>query len=217
MNNWFECKVKYTKIDEQTGKEKRVTEPYLIDAISFTEAEKRMTEEAEKIVSGEFQITNISKSKISDTFFYDDGDWWYKCKVSIVDVDESSGKEKKTANTMLILAGSVKEAFERLEESLASVIVPYEIEAIVKSPIVELFPYFSEEENQEIPENLKPLSEVIDNNSFEHNQMPENYEENIENDAKETTEELSEHGVIEAGNEQNDESTDVETLEEDTY
>jgi len=162
MHNWFECKARYTKIDDKSGKDKEVTEPYLVDALSFTEAETRLTKELEQMVSGEFVITNINKAKYTDVFFYEAGQFWYKCKVSYVDVDEKSGKEKKVSNMMLVMADTVKEAYERIEESLSEMIIPYDILSIVQSPLVDLFPYFKEEETTEIPANLIPMSEFVE-------------------------------------------------------
>ena len=141
MTTWFECKVKYTKINENNGKDERVTEPYLLDAISFAEAEKRIAEQMESMVSGEFSIKDIKKANYSDVFNYEAGDRWFKCKVLYVDIDEASGKEKKTSNYMLILADNVEHAYERLHESLADMIVPFEVPSIVESPIMDVFPY----------------------------------------------------------------------------
>lgn len=162
-NNWFECKVKYVKIDEVSGKEKKVSEPYLVDAVSFTEAEARIHKELEQMISGDFNVTNISKSNVTELFPNENGDRWYKAKVSFVDVDEASGKEKKANNYMLTEANNVKQAYEFLEESLSTMIVPYEIHSITESPLMDVFPFFNDELNEEIPEHLKPLSEVEEN------------------------------------------------------
>nr|WP_320118502.1 DUF4494 domain-containing protein [uncultured Marinifilum sp.] len=167
-NNWFECKVKYVKVDEVSGKEKKVSEPYLVDAMSFTEAEARIHKELEQMISGEFNVTNISKSNVIELYPNENGDRWYKAKVSFVDVDEASGKEKKTNQYMLAEANNVKQAYEFLEECLSDMIVPFEIPAISESPIMDIFPFFSDEVNEEIPENLKPISEIEPNeNDFE--------------------------------------------------
>jgi len=160
MHNWFECKVKYTKIDENTGKDKSVTEPYLVDALSFTEAESRFVAELEKIISADFMVTNISKCKFTDIFPFDSGDKWYKCKISFVDIDANSGKEKKIVNTMLVLAETLKEAVSRIEESLSTMIVPYDIQAVIESPIMDIFPYSAD--NEDIPSNLRPLKKVVE-------------------------------------------------------
>jgi len=158
-NNWFECKVKYVKIDEN-GKEKKVTEPYLVDAVSFTEAEARIHTELEKMIHSDFIVTNISKSNISELFPNENGDRWFKAKTTFVTVDEESGKEKKSNNYMLVEANNVKDAYEYLTEGLSDMIVPFEIPSVTESPIMDVFPFFKDEVNEEIPENLKPISEV---------------------------------------------------------
>lgn len=159
MNTWFECKVKYEKIDEQTGKEKKMNLPYLIDAVSYTEAESRIHTEMEQYVTGEFSVPSIKKANYSDLFFYDDGDKWYKCKVMFVTIDEDAGKEKKVANQMLVLASDLKEAYERINQSMSGMTVDYDIVAIIESNIADVFPYFKDEVNEPIPANLRPLTE----------------------------------------------------------
>lgn len=94
MHTWFECKVKYVKIDEVSGREKKVNEPYLVDAVSFTEAENRIHQELEQMIRGDFMVTNIRKANYADIFPFDNADRWFKCKVSYVALDEGAGKEK---------------------------------------------------------------------------------------------------------------------------
>ena len=115
MHNWFECKVSYEKIMED-GKQKKVTEPYLVDALSFTEAEARIIEELTPFISGEFVIKDIKRAKLSEIFFNENGDRFYKIKVYFITIDEKSGAEKKTATQMLIQASNLKEAIEVLEK-----------------------------------------------------------------------------------------------------
>jgi hypothetical protein len=158
-NNWFECKVKYVKIDEN-GKEKKVTEPYLVDAVSFTEAEARIHIELEKMIHSDFMVTNISKSNISELFPNENGDRWFKAKTFFVTVDEESGKEKKSNNYMLVEANNVKDAYEYLTDGLSDMIVPFEIPSVAESPIMDVFPFFKDDVNEEIPANLKPMAEV---------------------------------------------------------
>ncbi|MFQ3213071.1 MAG: hypothetical protein ACJAT1_001944 [Marivirga sp.] len=156
MKQWFLCKVKYQKEDEN-GRLRSLTEPYLVDAVSFTEAETRIYEEMGERVRGEFLITGISKSKIMDVFKYDDVDVWYKCKV-VYYVAEESGKEKKIANQMIITAHNVKEAYDRMYESLNNMLVSFQVPEIVESPIIEVFNYSgdvspeaeTEEEEEEV-------------------------------------------------------------------
>ncbi len=161
MNTWFECKVKYTKTDENTGKDKKVTEPYLVDAVSFTEAEMRMNEQMSQIISGEFSINDIKRVNYTDVFNYEEGDRWFKCKVTFVDIDQASGKEKKVSNYMLVLADDIDQAYDRLQESLSEMIVPFEVPSIMESPIMDIFPYFDGEKDikTEIPSNLRPLTD----------------------------------------------------------
>ena len=160
MAQWFDCKVKHEKIEELTGKEKTVTESYLVDAVSFTEAEERITRQAEQFVSGDFSVSNISRTKIEEIHPYEEEGYWYKCKVAFLDIDESSGKEKKSVADMLINAESMAQACERMTEKLSTVLVPYRISNITETKIVDIFPYFdSEEEEESIPDNLKPIEE----------------------------------------------------------
>lgn len=153
------CKVKYQK-EEENGRMKNVNEPYLVDAMSFTEAEARIYEELGSVIRGEFVVSGISKSKIIDVFHYDDSDVWYKCKITY-SVEEESGKEKKIKHYMLVSASDVKQAYERIYESLDNMLVTFSVPEVVETPILEIFPYISEEEKeQKIPANLRPLAEV---------------------------------------------------------
>lgn len=155
------CKVKYAKENEQ-GLLKNVSEQYLVDAVSFTEAEARIYDMLGSTIRGDFQVTNISKSNFVDVFPYDDIDIWHKCKITYVVADADSGKEKKVTQYMLVTAHDVKEAYDRIQESLSNMLVTFRVPDIVESPIVEVFPY--EHDDEELlpppPSNLKPLSEV---------------------------------------------------------
>ena len=157
--NWFEAKVKYMKVNEH-GREKKVNEAYLLDAMSYTEAESRIMHEMESVISGDYYISSLKKSNITELFPSEDenDDRWYKAKVNIIDADEVSGKEKSTGQYYLVAASNINKALENLEKSLASFVVPYEIASLTDTQFMDVFPYFSDEEEQ-IPENLKPLTE----------------------------------------------------------
>lgn len=161
MKTWFVCKAKYQKQNDQ-GQVKDVTEPYLVDAFSYTEAESRIYEVLENMVSGDFLITQITKSNINEVFYFEGPDIWFKCKIVYHVTDSDSGKEKKIINYMLVTAENVKDAYDKLEQSLGNMLVTYKIATIAESPILEVFPYVSEEDDSanNIPDNLKPLSEV---------------------------------------------------------
>jgi hypothetical protein len=152
MNSWHTVKVKYTK-QLTDGTLKRVTEPYLINSISFYDAEARIHQEVGEFVKGEFMVTSIAKTDFADIFQYDDAEDWYKCKVASVTEDLDSGKEKKINSNFLVSAHNIKEAYERIEESLKGLMMTYEISVIQKTPIVEIFPYVANEGETLVPED----------------------------------------------------------------
>ena len=160
MRTWFLCKVKYAKENEE-GLLKNVSEQYLVDAVSFTEAEARIYDMLGSVIRGDFQVTSISKSNIVDVFFFDDVDVWHKCKITYIVADADSGKEKKVTQYMLVTAHNVKEAYDRIYESLNNMLVSFNVPEVLESQIVEIFPYEKDDEelNPAIPDNLKPLSE----------------------------------------------------------
>lgn len=161
MTNWFEVTAKYQKTDED-GRQKMVSEPYLIDAVSFTEAEARGFERIREELPVEFQITNIRKSNISEVVPNEYFDDWFKCKVSFVMLDEESGKEKKVNNYFLVQANDTTQAVNGVNESLKEMLAPFEVPSISLTKIVDVFPYFTDEVNEPIPSNLKPIDEDED-------------------------------------------------------
>lgn len=142
---WYECKVKYRKTHE-TGEQKVSTDTYLLDAVSYTEAEARISEEMTAYTSEDFRIMNIKVANFSEVHPFENSDRWFKSKVSLVALDEESGKERKTNLYMLVQANDVKEAFENTTEALQSTMGDYTIPSITESPILDVFPYFSGEE-----------------------------------------------------------------------
>lgn len=142
MPKWFECKIKYTKIDEK-GKEKKVTETYLMDALSYTEAETRTNEELGSFITGEFMITGIKTSNLSEIYPNEEGDRWFKCKLTMITFDEESGKESKSNSYILVQSNNVHEAYEAMQQFMKGSVADYEIPAITESPILDVFPYFN--------------------------------------------------------------------------
>ena len=140
MNNWFEVKMKYTKQLED-GRLKRVTEPYLIDAVSFTDAEARAYEEIGESVAGEFIITSITRKEFADIFGFEDAEDWYQCKLEYVTIDGDEGREKKVKSNFLVTASSVREANDRIKESLSDMTVHYEIISVNLTSLVDVLPY----------------------------------------------------------------------------
>lgn len=148
MHNWFECKVSFEKVLEN-GMQKKVTEPYLVDALSFTEAEARIIEEIKPYISGEFTITDIKRAKLSELFFNDNGDRFFKAKVMFITLDEKSGTEKKTAAQMLAQASDIKEALKVVEKGMEGTLADYVIASLAETNIMDVFPY-SEEDKKKV-------------------------------------------------------------------
>lgn len=144
---WYECKVKYRKTHE-TGEQKVTTDTYLLDAVSYTEAESRLTEEMQAYTSEEFRIMNIKVANFSEVHPFENSDRWFKSKVTLVALDEESGKERKTNMYLLVQANDVKDAFENTEKAMADTMGDYSIPSITESPILDVFPYFTGEEEQ---------------------------------------------------------------------
>ena len=143
MKTWYKARVKYQREDDN-GRLKSVTEQYLVDAVSFTEAEERIFAEMGERVHGEFQIKGISKTKIVDLFQHQDSDIWFQCRV-VYYIAEESGKEKKITNEMLVTAKNVKEAYDRVFESLNNMLVSFQVTKVEESPILEVFDYQAKE------------------------------------------------------------------------
>ncbi len=155
MNNWFECKVVYEKTMEN-GTQKKVTEPYLVDALSFTEAEARIIEELKPYIAGEFTIADIKRARLSDLFFNENGDRYFKAKVYFITLDEKSGTEKKTAVQMLAQANDLKEALSVVEKGMEGTLADYAIASLSETAIMDVFPYSnSEKAGREKIEYLK--------------------------------------------------------------
>ena len=140
MHNWFECKVRYEKTGED-GLPKKVTEPYLVDALSFTEAEARIIEEIKPFVSGEFTVSNIRRARIAELFDNPSGDKWYRCKVNFVTLDEEKAIEKKTAVTMMVQAATLKDGLTLLIERMSNTLADWDIAAITETAIMDVYPY----------------------------------------------------------------------------
>lgn len=155
MKTWYSCKVKHNKEGED-GILKQVTDTFLLDAVSYTDAEARMNEVVARDISGEFAVTNISKTNIAEVINYEDSDTWFKCKVTYSTVDGDNAKEVKINTYILVCALHVKQAFERIEKHFEGMLVPYDIPSITQTNFIEVYPYMKDD----IPDNLKPLTEV---------------------------------------------------------
>ena len=139
MATYFETKVKYDRTLE-TGAQKTVTEPYLVDALSFTEAEARIIEEMMPFVTtGELAVTAVKRVKLDDIFYSEGGDRWYKVKINMITIDEKTAAEKKTPSNSLVQASSFKGALDTFLEGMKGTTFDYEIASIVETPLMDVF------------------------------------------------------------------------------
>ena len=140
MRTWFESKVTHEKTLEN-GMQKKVTESYLLDALSWTETEARTIEELKPYISGEFTITDIKRYKISELFFSEDGDRYFKAKIQFITLDEKNGTEKKISTYMLAQANNIDQAQEVIKKGMKGTQVNYVIAEIKETKIMDVFPY----------------------------------------------------------------------------
>lgn len=155
LHTWFECKIKYEKTMDN-GQVKKVTEPYLVDAINFTEAEKRIIEEMTPFMTGEFQVADIKRARYAELFETpgDEADRWFKCKLTFVTLDEKSGAEKKTSQNVLVQASDLRGAIKRLDEGMKGSMMDYVISSVAETPIMDVYHY-----QQAVPEHLKKIED----------------------------------------------------------
>ena len=147
--NWFECKIRYEKVMED-GMQKKVTENYVVDALSFSEAEERIIEEMSAYISGEFTVQDIKKAAYGEIFFSDEemADRWYKAKLQFITIDEKTEKEKRSSVTYLVQAGTLNGAVKNLDEVMGGTMIDYVIAAVAETTLMDVFEYKKKEENQ---------------------------------------------------------------------
>jgi hypothetical protein len=121
--------------------QKKVSEPYLVDALSFTEAEARIIDEIRPFITGEFTVTDIKRARLSELFFNEEGDRFYKFKVNFITLDEKSGAEKKTSTQMLAQASTLQEAIDVLNDGMKGTMADYVIASVAETLIMDVFPF----------------------------------------------------------------------------
>lgn len=147
MNNWFECKVATEKTLEG-GATKKVTEPYLVDALNFTEAEARIIKEISPYCNGQLEVKDIKRVKYSEMFTSDaeNADKWYKVKCMFITLDEKTQSEKKVASLMLVQASDLRDAVKRFDEGMKGSLIDYEINTVQETKILDVFPFEAQTE-----------------------------------------------------------------------
>lgn len=138
MANWFECKAAYRKAMEN-GAEKKVTDTYLVDALTFTEAEARIVEELSSFSLGDFSVSAVKRTKIAEIFWDDSADKWYLVKVAFITIDEKTAVEKKSNSLILVAASDFKGALDNFMEGMKGTMADFEIVSITETPIMDVY------------------------------------------------------------------------------
>ena len=146
-SNWFECKVRYEKVMED-GLQKKVTEQYVVDALSFSEAEERITEEMSDYISGEFEVTDVKKAQYKEIFFDDESDRYYKARLAFITIDEKTEKEKRSAVVYLVEATSLDNAVQNINTVMQGTMIDYEKSNIAETKIMDVFEYKKQEDSE---------------------------------------------------------------------
>ena len=139
---WFECKIRYEKTMED-GLSKKVSEVYVVDALSFSEAEERIIEEMSSYISGEIEIVDVKIAPYREVFFADDNlaDQWFKAKLSFITIDERTDKEKRTSMMYLVNAGNISSAINNIGEVMSGTMIDYVTTSISATKIMDVFEY----------------------------------------------------------------------------
>ena len=147
---WFECKIRYEKMMED-GLQKKVTEQYVVDALSFSEAEQRIIEEMSAYISGEFEVTDVKKAQYKEVFFSDaaNDDRYYKAKLAFITIDEKTAKEKRSNVVYLVQAATLDGAVKNINEVMDGTMIDYEKSNIAETKVMDVFEYKKEEDSQE--------------------------------------------------------------------
>ena len=149
-DDWFECKIKYQK-QQEDGTQKKVTEQYAVNALSFTEAEKRIMEEMSSYISGAFEVSDIKKARYKEVVFdaADSSDKWYKVKVQYITLDERTAKEKLSNVYYLVNASTSKVALNNTIEYLGQGMADYKIASVVETKIFDVYEYGANNNKEE--------------------------------------------------------------------
>ena len=139
---WFECKVRYEKNGED-GVPKKVIETYVVDAVSFGEAESRILEEMGKYVSGEIEVVDLKIAQYKEIFFANNNlaDKWYKAKLAFITIDEKTDKEKKTSVYYLVNAGNINSALKNVDKIMGVTMIDYQTCNLTETQVIDVFEY----------------------------------------------------------------------------
>ena len=150
---WFECKIAYEKVMED-GFQKKVKDNYVVDALSFTEAETRIMEEMSSYISGEFTIEDIKIASYKEIFFSEEemADKWYKAKLQFITIDEKTEKEKRTNVYYLVQAGTLPVAVKSIDEVMGGTMIDYVIASVAETQLMDVFEWQKKDNAADKPE-----------------------------------------------------------------
>ena len=140
VSKYYEVKIQYQEMQED-GKEKKVTEQYVVEALTFTEAESRIIEEMTPYISGEFDVVSEKIAPYNEIFLSDrtDDDKWFISKVGFITLDERTDKEKKQTFRYLVQAATSELALDYTKEMFSHGMSDYSIEAVQDTPTIDVF------------------------------------------------------------------------------
>lgn len=142
--------------------QKKVTEQYVVDALSFTEAENSIIEEMSAYISGEFKITDIKPATYPEIFFsdLDKDDKWYRAKLQFITIDEKTEKEKRSNVNYLVQAGSLPTAVKHIDEVMGETMIDYVIVSVQETQIMDVFEHHAKKEAPKAEVNDVPEYEA---------------------------------------------------------
>ena len=138
----------------EDGMTKKVIEYYVVDALSFGEAEERITEEMSAYISGEFEVKNINPAAFKEVFFSenDNDDRWYKAKLAFITIDEKTEKEKRSSVTYLVQAATLNGAVKNIDEVMGGTMIDYVISNISETKFMDVYEHVAKTQKQDKPE-----------------------------------------------------------------
>ena len=147
FSKYFEVKIQYQKMQED-GKEKKVTEQYVVEAFSFTEAESRIAEEMLNYTDGDFDVVSEKIAPYNEIFISDNStdDKWFVSKVGFITIDEKTAKEKKQTFRYLVQARTSELAMDYTKEMFSHGMSDYSIDSVQDTPTLDVFLYGSAEQ-----------------------------------------------------------------------
>jgi len=139
---WFECKIRYEKMMDD-GTQKKVSESYVVDALSFSEAEERITEEMSAYISGDFDVIDIKRAPYGEIFFSDGptDDRWYKAKLQFITIDEKTEKEKRSSVNYLVQGGTLASALKNTDDVMGGTMIDYVVSSLAETTLMDVFEY----------------------------------------------------------------------------